>query len=515
MSQGFGRIAAMKAAILVTGSTYVAYAVGLVVSALVARALGPADFGRYAYVVWLSGWLVYVANNGLTTSAIQFISESIGRGSLDTARNVQGWLLRRQALTVLVVVVLFAIAGFTLRPEAWQPDLTVFIAVVAISMAAKAFYLFQISVGKGYGRFGVEAYSMIVVTIFNCVAVIVLNHRGAGLTAYLWLFAITSVAYIVYALLMLRHFGIAAVHGALPNELLPRLRRHLMWTILLSTVGMIGNKSIETFLLGKYAAQAAVGFFAIASALTRGGVDLLTGGLMTVMMPAMAHAYGEGGNVRVNAILCNAVRFFLFFGLLLAGVGALWSRPIVSLMYGDQFLEVVPVLRAMVVVGGLTLSEGAFGAMLSTTNNQRGRFTLSATALFLSAAAAIALVPRYGLTGAIVAHASSRLLIFLVFGALIVRQQAIRLPYGSLLRVLLASVVALTVAWPLAWRMSSLVGDMAAGIVYAVVLIVATALLKVWHKNDLGMALTVADRYPAITGWARPLLLAWQSRFAV
>ena len=75
MNQPFGRGAAIRAALQMTGSTYVIYATGLLVSALIARSVGPADFGRYSYLVWLAGVLIMVGNNGLTTSAIRFVSE--------------------------------------------------------------------------------------------------------------------------------------------------------------------------------------------------------------------------------------------------------------------------------------------------------------------------------------------------------------------------------------------------------------------------------------------------------
>jgi hypothetical protein len=74
----FGRVATLKAAFLVTGSTYASYAFGLITSALIARGLGPDDFGSYAYVIWLTGLLIMLGNNGLAISGIRFVSESHG-----------------------------------------------------------------------------------------------------------------------------------------------------------------------------------------------------------------------------------------------------------------------------------------------------------------------------------------------------------------------------------------------------------------------------------------------------
>src|SRR5690606_31590858 len=58
MGQQFSGAAAIRAAAMIMGSTYVTYAVGLLVSIIVARSLGPEDFGRYSYVVWVAGILL-------------------------------------------------------------------------------------------------------------------------------------------------------------------------------------------------------------------------------------------------------------------------------------------------------------------------------------------------------------------------------------------------------------------------------------------------------------------------
>src|SRR5690606_17414992 len=79
MGQQFSGAAAIRAAMMIMGSTYVTYAVGLLVSIIVARSLGPEDFGRYSYVVWVAGILLALGNNGLSTTAIRFMSDLLGR----------------------------------------------------------------------------------------------------------------------------------------------------------------------------------------------------------------------------------------------------------------------------------------------------------------------------------------------------------------------------------------------------------------------------------------------------
>ena len=512
MSNPFSRLATAKAALLMTGSTYVSFFFGLIVSAVIARAVGPSDFGRYAYIVWISGLLAQIGNNGLNTTGIRFISESLGRNSERSARAVHGWLRRLQYLCLIGTTVGFLVTLPLTVPASWNTNVVVFAAVVLASMIAKTFYLFDISVAKGYGQYSVEAFSTMAVSGANMLCVLVLFLGRAPLAAYLGLFAVTSAAYAIIAWRMLRIRRIRPSGRELDETLAPRLKNHLLWTVLLTVAGAFGNKSSETYLLSTYVGPAEVGFFSIAASLTRGGVELLSAGLNSVLMPLMGHGFGAGGTERVNAILADAVRFFSFAGLLLAGVGFLWADVAVSLMYGAQYQPATQVFRVMAVVAGITLSQGAFGALLSTTDNQRIRAYVAVLSVGLSVIAAVLLIPRFGLTGAVAAHAASSAVIFVLIGVGIVKVFKVSLPWRELLRLCLAAAVAAAVAAGCWWVDAGLVMQFVAGLLYAVVYIGATFVFRAWKPEDVEQLMPLVERFPKLLGRALPSLLGWMRR---
>ena len=512
MSNPFSRLATAKAALLMTGSTYVSFFFGLIVSAIIARAVGPEDFGRYAYVIWLSGLLVQIGNNGLNTTGIRFISESLGRDSKKSARAVHGWLLRLQYLCLIATTVGFLVTLPLTLPSGWTANVALFMAVVLVSVIAKTFYLFDISIAKGYGQYSVEAFSTMAVSGVNMLCVLALYFLHAPLAAYLGLFAATSAAYAVMVWRMLRTRSIKPSGRDLDDTLGPRLKNHLLWTVLLTVAAAFGNKSSETYLLSTYVGPAEVGFFTIAASLTRGGVELLSAGLNTVLMPLMGHGFGAGGTARVNAILADAMRYFSFAGLLLAGVGFMWADVAISLMYGAQYQPATQLFRVMALVAGITLSQGAFGALLSTTDNQRIRAYVAVLSVGLSILAAVLLVPRYGLMGALTAHAASSAVIFVLIGVGIVRVFKVSLPWAELARLCLAAVVAAAVAAACLWAGSGLVLQFVGGLLYAVVFIAASFALKAWKQDDIDQLMPLADRFPRLLGRVLPALSAWMRR---
>src|SRR5688572_28022808 len=152
-SNAFKRGAVAKAAALIMGSTYITYALGLLIGAVIARVLGPTSFGKYAFVVWLSGWLVLVANNGLNASGIRFISDTLGRGAFEQARDIHGWLLRWQRISTGAVAAALVSVSIWLAPEFWGEQLPLFVIVLLAGFATRAAYLFDVSIAKGYGAF--------------------------------------------------------------------------------------------------------------------------------------------------------------------------------------------------------------------------------------------------------------------------------------------------------------------------------------------------------------------------
>ncbi|MDQ5896582.1 MAG: hypothetical protein QG612_668 [Pseudomonadota bacterium] len=500
MSNQFGAKAVLSSVLLTTGSTYVTYAAGLVTSMLIARGLGPADFGRYAYLVWLSGMLVLMMNHGLTTSAIRFVSESLGRESRVDAQDVHRRLQRWQGWSLLIVGLVFLAALPALRPAGWEGHLTLFAAVALLASFSKAWYLFSISVAKGYGRFGIEASSVSLLSLINLAGAGVMALLGSPLSGYMVLFLVISIAHPLMAARQLRRADIHKGKREIDEELLARVKPHLAWTMVSTLVATFSNKAIETYLLNHMAGAEAVGFFTIAATLARGGVDLLSSGLMTVLMPVLANAYGAGGEKRIHRLGSDAVRYFHFLGLLLTGIGFFWARPAIELTYGPSYAPAIFALQMMVLVRGVTLSYAAFGALLTVTDNQRLRAAEAGFAIVASAGMALWLVPTHGLDGAIYAHMVSTLAVFCFTFVCVRRVLRMPLPVGDLLRMNAAAVSAALLCFgvlslspaPSVWH------QLLVGVLYLIVYLIATLVFKVWNQNDLAMMQKIGQRVPAL-----------------
>ena len=99
---------------------YTEYVLGMLTSIVIARYLGPGDFGAYSMVIWLVAMGVAISNSGTASAAIRFIADLRGGEREEMIVPLLAYLRKAQILFMLVVIfaggLLFAFAGEKLAP---------------------------------------------------------------------------------------------------------------------------------------------------------------------------------------------------------------------------------------------------------------------------------------------------------------------------------------------------------------------------------------------------------------
>ena len=94
---------------------YTEYLLGMLTSILIARYMGPHDYGIYGLALWLASLGVMLTNGGTTTAMIKFVAELRGKDDFALIKPVATYLRRRQIhiqIGVLgIAVLLFVFAG--------------------------------------------------------------------------------------------------------------------------------------------------------------------------------------------------------------------------------------------------------------------------------------------------------------------------------------------------------------------------------------------------------------------
>ena len=488
------RLAVLRSVTIVSISTYIEYALGLIVSVWIARALGPADFGRYAFTVWLCGWLIVCSNNALTTSSTKFIAEANGAGAPDLASHIAHRLSQIQHVSSFVVIALFVLAACIAQPNEWGQFMLPVIGIIAVSVVAKANYAMLVAIEKGQERFEPEAIATVLTGVIGIALVIGAAMVHAGLLAFIAIFAISCLTLNLLNRIAYRRYAKPFSSGAIPKDIGARLNRHLRLTAVLVLFNSFKSRTIEIFLLNTFASTAAVGYFAIAATLTNGAVQLFSVGLTATLLPYMAKSFGQHGQEHAAHFLVEATRFYWAVGIAIAGIGLVTTPEIVTLMYGNRYTDAIPAIEATLVLGGLLLLGAGISAFQTVVDRQDDRIRITVIALCVNALLGILLVPRFALAGAVMTYAGTRITELGLAIFYLRRATATRLPVAAMLRLFFVGSVATAAAWLVTLLLPGRYGFIVGAIVFVAAYVPASILVRYWTDEDYRLMTTITNR---------------------
>lgn len=485
----FSRHSAVKAVLMTTTSTYVCYAVGLGVSIMITRALGAEQYGRYAYLVWLVGTLVTIANHGLTMGAIKFVAETSSQRNGEQTQAVTAYLRRMQFLSIGGVAIVMLLALPYLKPAGWEGSRAVLAGLCLVAFSCKAISMLTTSIAKGYRYFHVEAITNVVAVIIGAVLAVAAVFLARTFLAFSIIFVLTSVVYATASAFLMPRLPATPTMAPLDPELRRRIHHYVASTALLIVIGLFGAQSTAFFLLNRWSGPTEVAFLAIAYSLTRAGLELLVAGLSATTMPLMGQTLASGDRTRAEAMLHRTARYYQFMGLLVAGIGVCWADPLIAITYGTKFASVGPLFKLSVLTSGIMLTGSAFNAMIG--NSDRNVFRIATTALsaILSLTLAILLIPSHGALGAVIGSSIATIVGTLVTMAGVHRFMHLSPP----LRALAAQYLLFAVSGLIAWMTKTALGahplaQWAAGLIFALSFLAGSLAAGLWKADERSMA---------------------------
>ncbi len=375
-------------------SSTLALPLAIAVSVVLARALGPQEFARFAYLSFVVPLLVQLADVGYSQATTRWASQAFAAGDLartgPLAGKVVGWNLLRLPL---VLAGILAVA----RPDALAGALVVAFALVASAGSGLVIAL------TAENRVATAAK----LSFLQAVAAAVAGSAtalagGSGTTVWAVSFASGIVAAPGWLL---------TANPALRREALtPRLPRALpagFWrfavTALAASAGyvLVFSRS-EVVVLEALARHEELAVFALAYGLAQRlttPVDTLLGPLV----PALT-ALGAAHPDRLRAGFERAVRLAAASVAFVAGSALVGVALAAPLLFGRDYAGVGP---AFVALAGASLLQSAaqpYTALAYAVGRPGIALRALAVALAVDVAAALALIPRFGLWGAVGAN---------------------------------------------------------------------------------------------------------------
>lgn len=349
---------ALKRNIALMGiSTVTRLAAGLFTFSVLARLLGPESFG--VLMLWLSVAVLIslLANYGLTT----YVLREIGAKPQDTE------VLMNEAFTgkLLISLLLFVLSGFA--AFGLNLDHKVVFLCLLIGAITDTFIEFLSAGFRARDKFAVET---------RIASITAFTHAAIVCTAVFFSATVetAAVAYTSSRLTVLLITSVSVAREFAPVRLVSirrafhRMRAAVTYAADFAFQSLFGQ--IDSVVLNHFLGPVAVGLYQAGMRVFQGGVAAAQV-LANVFLPRAA---ARSENVEAFAKESNRIQFaFLGVGTLFGVALALLAKPIVDILFGAAYKELIGLFPLFGMLFFVRFSAAAWGVVLTAAGEQKYR----------------------------------------------------------------------------------------------------------------------------------------------
>jgi O-antigen/teichoic acid export membrane protein len=472
-----------------------------ILTLIMTRKVSVVEYGIYAISATAFNTIAYIVAFGLEDATTTFVPRVLAQyGKAAAALLVRRLLaLRLTILITSVSIMLFTlpalaalIAAIPLSGSAGvaaglrNPGLLGHIAPIAFWVLGNGIAGLLIAVYASEMRMRIVFIVGSVIQVFLLVLSFITLQLGWGIDSVLWLLAICSLLHA--AALTLLQAPLLLTRGATYKQPMKPVLRVGISAWLTNLVSGALLKQVSIILLAYFAVSVAqIAYFNLSFQLADAASLLLVSGFGGVAGSALAAAF-VGMNyermsrawqalIKIETLLSAPIMVFCLFN----------AQAVVHLLYGTNYDSVGPLLaiflffNIIVRVLGTTIHQSTLYVMGKPRLVVLGQLVGLVVVIVLG----IALIPRWGPAGALVADGISKITMGGLLLAFLWRDLPEKYPLGFTLRVLLALTIATLPE--MAWHLSGRVSLVISGTVFLVLAIVLLLLLKPLSAKDLEM----------------------------
>ena len=399
--------------LLANSSNYLEYFFGLMVSMLIARSLGPSEFGVYVFLIWLVSVAVAIANEGLSLSVTKHVAEGGTLADTPDSSTIISYFERSHQRRLLVILLPLApIAFYYSHPDQYGYAFAALVcALLPLCFYFRARHMLRVSTFKGQENFWGVAIAPFLITPLNMLSAIVLFVMEAPLWAYLVQYFVVSFGFFACTRYFLRHRA-----GYTPTDYSSQehagyfdsVRSYNRYITPSAILTYLMASQTEIYFLNAFSTSEAVAFFNVGFVLATAIATLVPGVINMVLLPMVSRSMSQGIDV-VRGIVEDTMRYQLYLNFLVIGPTILYADDVVLFLYGEDYAAASGPFLWLVMIYCASNFVSAFNSYLLAANEHKLIFRVSVWGAVLGLIFDVVLIYLYDLDGAIVALALTML----------------------------------------------------------------------------------------------------------
>lgn len=397
----------------VTGSKILSSGLAFVYSAVVARRLGPAEYGMLSFSFAVTAVASELTGYGLETALVRIAAPESHRGG--SAHPEYGVVFKLKLLVNSAVAVLGLLAAGPLSTLLGEPGYRLPIQLGALGALGFSLWRLSLALLQAFQAFGRYAIVQSANGIFKIAGLLILLlfariDLPLVLTVHVSSF---FLGFFVGAMLLPR--GTLSLRLYEDRQAWRAVVGYAKWIVASSFLSIL-NSWLGILVIGYYLTADAVGQYAAAYTLIR-ALEILIVSLDTVLLPIACRVTEptEGREYLKKAFAASSMLSAAILPLfLLAG-------PAIVLLYSPAFESCTPVFRILFFGSLVTLNVHPVLLILYAKNRPELMAALEGLSLVLTAIGYVLLIPRLAIAGAAVADTFARVVADVVGVAIVYR----------------------------------------------------------------------------------------------
>ena len=394
-----------------------------------ARYLGDKQYGHYGLASTLM-FFVFLFNDFGVNS---YLTREIARNREKAPEFVSNAIVLKILLMVVDLVLLFLFLTVSGYPKVAKYAIMIFAFYGLLS----SFVKLGIGIFEAFERMEYEAIVLISEKILITGLGIYFLVNGKGLITLCMVFVASGIFSLIltYVLLRKKFVSLRLSFDWLSIKNLFRRSLPFGYSMILA---MIYNY-IGFMLLSFWVKPEVLGwYFAAVRLLAQ--TNIIPTILSTSMFPALSRAYVYS-KAQFEYWFTKGMKYLLFLAVPLALGTTILARPLVLLIFGDQFMNTVPVLRILAWNAGMLFFNIYFAAVLKAGNKQNLLVIIQLISLVLNVILNYLLIKKYSYIGAAWANLLTESFIFVICYVYISAKLASIKEYGFILKTMLSASI--------------------------------------------------------------------------
>jgi O-antigen/teichoic acid export membrane protein len=498
---------AKGAGIAFTG-TFIATALGYLSRLIIARFLGPGDYGLVSLGYGLMDITAALSLLGFSAGMQRYISFYKGKGDEGRIKGtIIGALKITFSLSLVLTFLIFFYADWISIHVFHDAELTPVLRIFVIGAPFWVLATILTSGTIGFQEIKYRVYTMLFKDSFKLIAIVILLVLGYGVigASIGWVFAIIGTAFLAFYYLEKKVFPI--LHSKVKAISVDKELLFFSFPLIFAGLAGLITGWADTLMLGYFCTSSEVGIYNVAAP-TAKILQIVPTAFALIFMPVVTELYARNREGELRGTYSSVTKWIFSLTLPAFLLMSLFSTRVIEIMFGSEYIVGATALSILAFVYFIYALAGLAGSLLITYGKTRIVMGCSFVGAGSNFVLNFLLIPIYGVNGAAIATGFSIVLmsaLYLFFGYRITGMLPFKKSYFKpfFASVIAVSAVYMITKYVIGVSFFSLVGAL---FVFLILYFFLLLIFKSFEEEDLMIMRAIDERLGTKSDWVRTII---------